>query len=219
MTNFKKDIKEQQCNYWNGVAKDKEFTTPLDFELLSKLTTKESNFLDYGCGYGRTLNELYLQGYKNLVGFDFAKEMICRGKAKYPYLDLRVSQNNCLDCESESVDMVLLFAVLTCIIRDKEQRGLIRELKRVLKPNSYIYINDFLINSDDRNIIRYKNNESKYNKYGVFEIDGGAVLRHHYKDWIFELMNEFEVVEYREHTFKTMNGNISNGFVYVGKKS
>ncbi len=218
MNNLKRAEEVTQYKYWNEVAKDKEFTTPLDFDILSKLINKNSKILDYGCGYGRTLNELYLKGYKNSIGFDFARAMINRGKMAYPYLDLRVTKNNKIECESESVDIVLLFAVLTCIITNQEQRDLIKEIHRILKPNGHIYVNDFLINNDGRNIKRYKKNEEKYQEYGVFEIDGGAILRHHKKEYVFDLLKDFESVEYVENTFKTMNGNLSNGFVYVGKR-
>jgi ubiquinone/menaquinone biosynthesis C-methylase UbiE len=208
-----------QAEYWNKVAKEKEFTTSLDLNIFSELINKNSLLIDYGCGYGRTLNELSSFGYKNLIGFDYSSKMIERGKKEYPDLDLRVSKDNKIDCPSNSVDIVFLFAVLTCIIDNETQKELIKEIKRVLKPNGFIYINDFLINYDSRNKKRYGKYADKYNNYGVFELSEGAVLRHHEKNWIFELTNEFERIYYKENTFKTMNENLSNGFVYFGKKN
>lgn len=210
---------ENQYEYWNEVAKVKKFTTSLNIKLFSKLLNKNSKILDYGCGYGRTLNDLYLNGYKNLIGFDYANEMIERGKTEFPYLDLNLSSDNIIDYPSNSVDMVTLFAVVTCIITDKPLKALIQEIKRVLKPTGYIYINDFLINTDDRNKKRYEKYAKKYQKYGVFELTEGAVLRHYHKKYIFELLNGFKDLYYKEHTFKTMNGNSSNGFVYLGKQT
>ena len=210
---------DNQIKYWNKVAKKKDFTTSLDLTIFSKLINKNSLLVDYGCGYGRTLNELYSHGYKNLIGFDYAYEMIERGKVEYPYLDLRVSKDNKIDCPSNSVDILFLFAVLTCIISDDAQKELIKEIKRILKPNGFIYINDFLINSDERNKKRYEKYEEKYNKYGVFELPEGAILRHHKKNWIMELTKEFDEFFYKKNTFQTMNGNLSNGFVYFGKRN
>jgi len=210
---------DNQIKYWNKVAKKKDFTTSLDLTIFSKLINKNSLLVDYGCGYGRTLNELYSHGYKNLIGFDYAYEMIERGKVEYPYLDLRVSKDNKIDCPSNSVDILFLFAVLTCIISDDAQKELIKEIKRILKPNGFIYINDFLINSDERNKKRYEKYGEKYNKYGVFELPEGAILRHHKKSWIMELTKEFDEFFYKKNTFQTMNGNLSNGFVYFGKRN
>ena len=210
--------KESQKQYWNNVADNKEFTTQLDIDLLSKYLDNESLIVDYGCGYGRTLNELYLMGYKNTIGFDFSTKMIERGKREFPFLDLRVSMDNMIDFNSNSVDSVILFAVLTCIIDDETQINLIEEIQRVLKPGGIIYINDFLVNENERNMKRYNNFLSKYNKYGVFELEEGALLRHHKEEWINKLTSMFTKEEYKKIVFRTMNGHISNGFVFIGSK-
>lgn len=108
-----------------------------------------------GCSYGRTLNELHQLGFHNLVGIDFSSGMIERGKAQFPYLDLRTKETDSIDLPSQEVDAVILFAVLTCIPNNSEQEKLIQEINRVLKPNGILYINDFLLNDDERNKILY----------------------------------------------------------------
>ncbi len=209
----------RQKAYWNKVASDKRFTTSLDRDLFQSLVPKEAHIVDYGCGYGRTLNELYGMGYTRLTGFDLAEEMIARGKRQFPRLDLRVTHDNKIDCETASVDVVLLFAVLTCIISDTAQRALIKEIFRVLRPGGLLYVNDFLINDDDRNRRRYQKYSSKYGKYGVFELEEGALLRHHTKSHLDELLTGFHCLHDQKTIFTTMNGNISNGFLYLGRKS
>ena len=94
---------------------------------------------------------------------------------------------------------------------------LISEIKRVLKTGGTFYINDYLINSDNRNLERYETYEDKYNKYGVFELPEGAILRHHTEEYFFELMKDFDTVRYKRITYTTMNGNKSNGFYFLGK--
>ncbi len=207
-----------QKDYWNKVSPTKKFTTTLDFNLIPDSIKKDSFIVDYGCGYGRTLNELYIQGFNNLLGFDFASDMIERGKSEFPCLDLRTSKNDKIDCNSNSVDMVILFAVLTCITDDEKQEELIHEINRVLKPGGVIYINDFLVNSDERNIKRYNQYVEEYGTYGVFELPEGAVLRHHEENRIPQLTKDFITETYKTIQFKTMNGHVSNGFVYVGRK-
>ncbi len=210
---------DNQIEYWNNVSKEKKFTTSLDMKLISDYIETDSFIVDYGCGYGRTLNELYLHGFKNLIGFDFASEMIKRGEKEYPYLNLKTSKDNRIDCDSNSVDLVILFALLTCIIDNGIQTGLISEIKRVLKPGGLIYINDFLINSDKRNLDRYNKFAKKYGTYGVFELTEGAILRHHEKNWISYLTKDYIKKIFKKTKLITMNGNISNGFIFIGQKN
>ena len=170
-----------------------------------------------GCGYGRTLNELYQNGYNKLIGIDFSSGMIERGKRQFPYLDLRVKQDESIALPDKSVDAVILFAVLTCIRKNEDQIQLLREIKRVLKPHGILYVNDFLLNSDERNLSRYEQFKEIYGTYGVFELPEGAVCRHHDERWMKQLLGDFSELEYRHLTFTTMNGHKSNGFYFIGE--
>ncbi len=207
-----------QKDYWEEAAQKKQFTTPFQAEEFSKYVTQDQLIADIGCGYGRTLNELYQMGYRHLIGMDFSEEMIRRGTATYPYLNLHVMQAGRIDLEDQSVDAVILFAVLTCIVSDEEQEKLIQEIRRVLKPEGVIYINDFLLNRDARNLERYQKYQEKYGVYGAFELPEGAVLRHQDEAHMRKLLRDFEQLEYQHLTFTTMNGHTSNGFYYIGKK-
>ena len=207
-----------QQTYWNKVSETKTFTTLLETKIINEHLTPDSFIIDYGCGYGRTLNMLWQQGYKNSVGYDFSEGMIQRGRHTFPHLQLKVSENNKIPHNDNSVDMVILFAVLTCIISDSRQASLMDEIFRVLKPGGTVYINDFLLNTDERNQNRYSTFDKKYGTYGVFELPEGAVLRHHNIKYIEKLTSNFLALKLSQITFKTMNGNLSNGLVYLGKK-
>ncbi|TCO70641.1 class I SAM-dependent methyltransferase [Marinisporobacter balticus] len=211
------DLIKNQKDYWNKVANDKEFTTPFQTELFADFVDIEDRILDVGCGYGRTLNELYSKGFKNLCGIDFSDRMIERGREQFPWLSLIVQENKKIPYEDNSFDAIILFAVLTCIADDNDQIFLINEIERVLKPNGILYINDFLLNTDERNVKRYKIYKDKYKKYGVFELPEGAVLRHHYSSWIEAITLDFNNIKFETVTYTTMNGNKSNGFIYLGK--
>ena len=208
----------EQKEYWNKVSETKQFSTPFQMEEFSKYVNKADSILDVGCGYGRTLNELYSNGYRNLIGIDFSKGMIERAKNINSDIDFRVMNNSKIDLPDNSMNSVILLAVLTCIVEDKEQENLISEIHRVLKKDGVIYINDFLLNNDERNLNRYSEFKNKYNKYGVFELPEGAVCRHHDKEWIKELLKDFKKMIFKEIEYTTMNGNKSNGFYYIGKK-
>jgi ubiquinone/menaquinone biosynthesis C-methylase UbiE len=211
------DIVMNQERYWDDVADEKEFTTQFQISSFEKHVSKESKILDVGCGYGRTLNELHNCGFKNLIGVDFSQRMIDRGKNLYPHLVMEKS-NGKLPFDDDTFEAVLLLAVLTCIIEDEDQKKLINEIQRVLKDNGIFYINDFMINEDQRNIKRYDKYKDTYDKYGVFELPEGAVVRHHTKDHIFEITKDFHGIEFETVSYITMNGNKSNGFYYIGKK-
>lgn len=207
----------KQEEYWDSVSDKKEFTTPFQAEAFSKFVKRDSHILDVGCGYGRTLDELYHNGYRNLTGIDFSSGMIERGKQQFPYLDLRVKENDRIALPDNSVDAVILFAVLTCIQANREQEQLLKEIRRVLKPQGILYVNDFLLNTDERNLLRYEKFKEAYGIYGVFELSEGAVCRHHDEAWIRQLLKDFKELEYNHLTFVTMNGHKSNGFYFIGK--
>ncbi|MDT8715388.1 methyltransferase domain-containing protein [Clostridium sp. 19966] len=207
-----------QKDYWNNAAESKEFTTKIQIAELEKYVDKKAFVLDVGCGYGRTLNELHEAGFTNTLGIDFSEKMIKRGIKMFPELNLKVKKSAAIDLEANSVDAVILFAVLTCIVENKEQTYLIDEIKRILKPNGIIYINDFLLNEDERNIRRYEQFRNKYGSYGIFELQEGALLRHHEENWIKELLKDFNILEYHNLIHKTMNGHVSKGFYYIGNK-
>lgn len=207
-----------QQEYWNKAAETKQFTTPFQLEAFEKYVPRVASILDVGCGYGRTLDELYRAGWRDLIGIDFSEGMIQRGRAEYPYLDLRVKADaERIDLPDKSVDAVIVFAVLTCIRTDAEQERFIAEIRRVLRPGGILHVNDFLLNADERNAARYEKFKDKYGVYGVFELPEGAVCRHHDELWIKALLSGFKELEYSRLTFTTMNGHTSNGFYFIGR--
>lgn len=182
-----------QQEYWNKAAETKQFTTPFQLEAFEKYVLRVASILDVGCGYGRTLDELYRAGWRDLIGIDFSEGMIQRGRAEYPYLDLRVKADaERIDLPDESAGAVIVFAVLTCIRTDAEQERFIAEIRRVLRPGGILYVNDFLLNADERNAARYEKFKDKYGVYGVFELPEGAVCRHHDERWINTLLGGFK---------------------------
>ena len=118
----------EQRDYWDSVSEKKEFTTPFQAEAFSRYVGKDALIVDIGCGYGRTLNELHQQGYRHLIGFDFSPEMIRRGQRQFPDLDLRIKEDETIALQDASVDAVILFAVLTCIVKNEDQQKLISEM-------------------------------------------------------------------------------------------
>ena len=113
---------------------------------------------------------------------------------------------------------MLLFAVLTCIPDSSDQRVLVTEVERVLRPGGLIYLSDLLVNDDLRNRERYQQYAENYSCYGVFELPEGVVVRHHEREWIEELTRAFHRVEYEPFSVTTMNGNTSAACQFMGRK-
>ena len=207
-----------QEQYWDSVSEEKDFPLPLQMEPFEQHVSRDMAILDIGCGYGRTLNELHDAGFENLFGVDFSQGMIDRGQRLHPHLDLRKSDGRTLPFDDGSFDGVILIAVLTCIAESEQQHRLMAEIERVLKRGGILYIDDYLLNTDDRNIKRYNDVKEKYGVYGIFELPEGAVVRHHTKEHIFDITAGFDRLVFETVVYTTMNGNQSNGFYYLGRK-
>jgi SAM-dependent methyltransferase len=212
------DIKPQSA-YWDRVAPEKRFSHPLRLDWLAEyLKDPLARILDYGCGYGRTVAQLYQGNYHNVVGTDFSEAMLRRAQREVPNSIFIRNDGKSLPFRSETLDAVLLFAVLTCIPSDSDQQALMREVERVLRPGGLLYVSDLLVNDDLRNRERYERDAERFNCDGVFELPEGVVVRHHRKEWIEQLLGSFRQLEDESFTVTTMNGNSSSAFQYLGRK-
>lgn len=207
-----------QKQYWDRAASEKRFQHPLRFAWLQSHLVG-GRILDCGCGYGRLLAEFAQCGYRDVVGADFSEGMLRRCNILHPDLNLRLVQNDgkTLPFRDHSFDAVLLFTLLTCMPMESEQRGLFAEVQRVLRPGGLVYISDLLLNTDSRNLDRYKQFAEQLGDYGVFRLPEGVVVRHHTKGWIQSITEAFQCLEYEPFTVTTMNGNSSAAFQYLGR--
>ena len=208
----------EQKEYWDSVSETKTFTLPFDRECFSKYADKDSAVVDVGCGYGRVLRILSREGYTDLTGYDFSPMMIERGRRECPEIRFETMEEGKIPQDDESADAVILFAVLTCIISDEKQEELIGEIRRILKPDGILYVNDYLLASDERNLKRYAQYEKELGVYGAFALPERALCRHHTEEHIKELFRDFETKEYEHIIYTTMNGHQSPGFTYIGAK-
>jgi SAM-dependent methyltransferase len=209
---------DNQKTYWNKVAEIKTFTHPVDIDLLEKHVDKQHAIVDFGCGYGRVVKILLDAGYKNVSGFDTAIELIKRGTNLDNLPLYHIENSTDLPLKNNSVDCIILFAVLTCIPSNKGQTALLKCLFSKLKPGGIIYISDYYLqeNSIETGSYQYLNND--INNYGLFTLEEGVTFRHHTKEWISTLLKDFKILQENPVQVFTMNGHIATAFQIVVQK-
>ena len=211
------DLADQR-RFWDTAAASAVFTHPIDTALLRRHVGSSGRILDFGCGYGRVLDELREDGFQNLAGVDASEAMVTRARRFVPDIPIAVCDAPPTPYPDASFDGTLLFAVLTCISNDEDQRALFDELFRLLAPGGIVYVSDFLLHSDERNLERYRVNLERFGTPGVFADESGAVFRHHELSWVRTLTRPFETVVLEQFQATTMRGNPATGFRFLGRR-
>jgi len=206
---------EDQQRYWNERCAAKTFTSTFMLDAFRQHVPADAAILDFGCGYGRTLAELRDAGYTRLTGIDFADALIQRGRRENPGLDLAAYPGGPLPYPDNTFDAALMLGVMTCMPETRTQAETLIELRRVLRPGSILYVNDFLLNRDKRNLDRYRDGKKRHGIYGIFDSGDGGILRHHDRNHMEALFFDFETVLFEEVTYPTMHGHESAGFYAV----
>lgn len=205
--------------YWNDLGAKKVFEDPLYLDKLSPFLSPTAQIIEYGCGYGRMMRILKSAGYHNLIGFDFAPNMITRGLTENPDLDLRLLEKaGAMPCENESVDALVMSTVLCCITNEKELEALIHEIRRVLKPNGTLYITDFLICEHLRYQEKYSSGLQQFGIWGIYTTNENLTVRHYTTETVMNLLRPFDIQWFEQFDFKTMNQNPARTFHCIAKK-
>lgn len=205
----------QLVAYWDSIASIKKFRHPLPAETIEQYFPKKGKVLDVGCGYGRQLKELSELGF-SVAGTDTSAAMLEKAKETAPEAELQQCRND-LPWADNTFDVVLLVTLLTSVPFDLEQRKIVGEVKRVLKPGGYVFVSDMPLQWSTDYLARYQEGTKRYGQYGVFDLDDGGTVRHHEMGYFVQLMAEFECLEMGRHEVETMNGNEAVAVRYVGK--
>jgi SAM-dependent methyltransferase len=203
-----------QTAYWDAAADHKTFAHPFDGTRLAAVAPLGGRVLDCGCGYGRTTAEIAAAGWR-AVGLDPSERMLARARREQRGLVLVRAAPGSLPFRDGSFDAATLFAVLTCVPGDADQRSLVAEVRRVLRPRGALYVSDLLLNDDARNRARYDAARGRGLAYGAFELPEGVLLRHHDPAWIESLFRGWTTVSRTEFVVTTMNGHTSRAFQLV----
>lgn len=210
----------ETIEYWNDIGSKKIFEDPIYIDKIKPYVSYGAKVVEYGCGYGRMMNILKKEGYSDVVGFDFSKNMIERGKKTYPDFEMHIlEESGEIPLESESVDFVVLSTILCCMVDLDQQMDLVEEIKRILKPNAFLYVSDFMINETSLYHEKYRKGFEQFGEWGVYTNSEGLTVRHHLSSWIMDLFNVFNVLWFEQFDFKTMNNNPAKTFHTLVQKS
>jgi ubiquinone/menaquinone biosynthesis C-methylase UbiE len=205
--------------YWNEVGSKKDFEDPVYVDKLAPFLPQSSQIVEYGCGYGRMMNILKAAGYEHLLGFDFAPNMIARGRRENPDLDLRLlEKSGRIPCPDESADAVMMSTVLCCLIDPQEQANLMAEVQRVLKKRAILYITDFLICDHPRYQEKYAQGLQNFGEHGIYTTSENLTVRHYTTQAIMDLLRSFDIAWFEQFDFKTMNQNPARTFHCIARK-
>lgn len=205
---------DNQHEYWDKVAEQKTFSHPIDIDLIKTYVAADAAIVDFGCGYGRLVTDLVQAGFTNVKGYDTSMQLVQRGRASGLKLHHIPSPAD-LPFANNSIDCILLFAVLTCIPSNKGQSELIHLLHSKLKPGGILYISDYYLQQNNSSKSRYTYYNNDPQNFGVFNLPEGVMFRHHTKEWMSNLLKPFVVKTENVIEVKTMNGNPAEAFQLI----
>jgi ubiquinone/menaquinone biosynthesis C-methylase UbiE len=191
-----------QIEAWDRVAKDTNFNLEIDTPGFIIHVPKEATILDFGCGYGRISEHLYLNGYSNVVGVDSSGEMIKRGIKECPHLSLKKTHGLVLDFSDGIFDAVVVCAVFTCLPEQQQKKDALTEIERVLRPGGVVHVVEFCSDSSK-----------------VFESKMGVVMHHQRPNELMKLLCVFSELSLTVTETQTMGGDNARVISYFGQKS
>ncbi len=123
--------------------------------LIDRYLPRDGSILDIGCGAGRTTFGMYEAGYRRLTGFDLSTSMIAAARRIAAERDLAVrfdvADATSMPYDDATFDGALFsFQGLMCIPGGKRRLNVLREVRRVLRPDSH-----FVFTTHDRNLPRW----------------------------------------------------------------
>jgi len=216
------DLIQKQKLFWDTVAINANTISKTSFpsQIFNRLIKKSARILQYGCGRGITLFQLFEMGYKNIYGIDHSEKMIEQAQKINPHLSVNLAVCKSLDVPflKNYFDVVILNSLLTCLVKNEQQHHLLRKIETVLKPDGVLFICDYFITPEEYDVKRYKKYRQNHpdEPFGIFESSDGILFRHHDPVWIIELTRNFEQIEFNEIKCATMHNRTVHGFYYIG---
>lgn len=116
--------------------KQKEILYPI---LQKRLRGDERVVLDFGCGPGRFTPDLARLVDGRAIGVDPIQALL-DAAPRTEGTEYRLVRNGRLPLQDESVDVVWICLVLTCIVDARAVRSAVAEVERVLRPGGLLFL-------------------------------------------------------------------------------
>ncbi|MBW3629613.1 MAG: methyltransferase domain-containing protein, partial [Gemmatimonadetes bacterium] len=116
--------------------KQKEILYPI---LQSRLNGDERVILDFGCGPGRFTPDLAQLVRGRAIGVDPIQSLL-DAAPRTEATEYRLVRHGCLPLQDDSVDVVWICLVLTCIVDARAVREAVAEVERVLRPGGLVFL-------------------------------------------------------------------------------
>jgi ubiquinone/menaquinone biosynthesis C-methylase UbiE len=121
-------------------------------EKFLKVDFQKYNILDVGCASGYGLTPFLLTGFSSeqLCGIDLFEDRINMGRKKYPGFDLLLGDAVKMPYPDNHFDMVMEQFCFCHIESDEVREKIARQMLRVVKPDGYILVHDWIVGSPKR---------------------------------------------------------------------
>lgn len=196
------------------------FTTPIPQLNIWPQINKNSSILDIGCGYGRTLETLYRDGFINLYGIDISPSFINQAKLNCPNAKLYVG--DCKDFDlyfHQKFDVVLVMGVLEYVISDQDQIDIVKKIKNILSPNGIAIFETFTMDIKS-NFKQYLQGFLNKFHWGVFKNSKGFLCHHQTVSKLNYVFNSiFPFVIYEKKKFFSWTNNRINGMTIIASNN
>lgn len=208
-----------------------KYTISLPTKFVSFLDSKKvQDVLDVGCGYGRTSFFLYENGY-HVAGVDFDKAHIAsalkeaNSRGITEEISFLINDARCLCFRNSSFDAVTMVGIIT-LISKPNRIGVMNEIRRVLRPFGYLFIEEFGQTWENPVYLRrYRDDLPVTGELGTFTVKDkhGRVLHlaHHFtREELLILLRNFNIISFEEDMFTSYyHKNWVKGYVIIAQKT
>lgn len=202
---------------WDQLAGSYRSQCTLPSQSFLECVPKTGVILDVGCGQGRVSEWCFKNGFDKVIGLDWSSEIL-KNISKQVLFSRINADCRFMPFKDRVFDASILSAILTTQGFDSNLKLIVEEVHRVLKPGGVLFISDFLIHWNFRNMRRYLLGWIKYRKFGFFDIRKNLTMRHFHVDHLLKLLKNFVLVSVSTQQTKTFQGNDAHGITILAKK-
>lgn len=197
----------------------------MEIDIPSLLVDYDDAILDIGCGNAQLLEDLKLNGYRNLYGIDI-NPMLNNGKE----IGIMLSNQDAskLNFSDDTFNLAIMKALLTVVVSDYSIYKMLHEAYRVLRNNGILIIKDFFQNWHlELYRKRYLTNNLFLQKSKcIFPVyDNNGDIRYYARHFntqelsIMLIKIGFIIRDLKFEKVNTQSGNLVTGFTITAQKS